>query len=54
MQGDREKSRKAYEDFFTAWKDADQDIPMLQQAKGEYKKLNATTSASATTHARAQ
>jgi DNA-binding winged helix-turn-helix (wHTH) protein/tetratricopeptide (TPR) repeat protein len=54
MQGDREKSRKAYEDFFTTWKDADQDIPMLQQAKGEYKKLNATTSASAATHARAQ
>lgn len=54
MQGDREKSRKAYEDFFTTWKDADQDIPMLQEAKVEYKKLNATASASAAAHARAQ
>jgi eukaryotic-like serine/threonine-protein kinase len=42
MQGDLEASRKAYEDFFTTWKDADQDIPILRQAKNEYKKLTAT------------
>jgi tetratricopeptide (TPR) repeat protein len=45
IQGDRENSRKAYEDFFGTWKDADPDIPILLQAKAEYKKLTATTSA---------
>jgi eukaryotic-like serine/threonine-protein kinase len=38
-QGDREKSRKAYEDFFATWKDADPDMPILRQAKSEYRKL---------------
>jgi DNA-binding winged helix-turn-helix (wHTH) protein/tetratricopeptide (TPR) repeat protein len=47
MQGDRAKSRKAYDDFFTTWKDADPDTPTLRQAKAEYKKLTATTSAAA-------
>ena len=47
MQGDREKSRKAYDDFFTTWKDADPNIPILRQAKAEYKKLTATALASA-------
>jgi tetratricopeptide (TPR) repeat protein len=47
MQGDREKSRKAYDDFFTTWKDADPDTPTLRQAKAEYKKLTATASAAA-------
>jgi len=42
MQGDRESSRKAYEDFFTTWRDADPDIPILRQAKNEYQKLTAT------------
>jgi DNA-binding winged helix-turn-helix (wHTH) protein/tetratricopeptide (TPR) repeat protein len=37
--GDREKSRKAYEDFFATWKEADPDIPILKQAKAEYAKL---------------
>jgi eukaryotic-like serine/threonine-protein kinase len=46
-QGDSENSRKAYEDFFTTWKDADPDIPILHQAKAEYKKLTATTSVAA-------
>jgi eukaryotic-like serine/threonine-protein kinase len=43
-QGYREKSRKDYDDFFTTWKDADPDIPILVQAKAEYKKLTATPS----------
>jgi eukaryotic-like serine/threonine-protein kinase len=47
MQGERENSRKAYDDFFTTWKDADPDIPILKQARAEYKKLAATTPASA-------
>lgn len=47
MQGNREDSRKAYDAFFTTWKDADPDIPILRQAKAEYRKLNATASATA-------
>jgi serine/threonine protein kinase/tetratricopeptide (TPR) repeat protein len=39
LQGDREKSRMAYQDFFALWKDADPDIPILKQAKAEYAKL---------------
>jgi DNA-binding winged helix-turn-helix (wHTH) protein/tetratricopeptide (TPR) repeat protein len=47
-QGDSENSRKAYDDFFVTWKNADPDIPILRQAKSEYKKLNGTASAAAT------
>jgi eukaryotic-like serine/threonine-protein kinase len=39
LQGDTGKSRAAYQDFFTLWKDADQDIPILKHAKAEYAKL---------------
>ena len=39
LQGDTPKSRAAYQDFLTLWKDADPDIPILQQAKAEYAKL---------------
>jgi len=28
-----------YQDFFTLWKDADPDIPILREAKAEYAKL---------------
>jgi len=35
----RAKARAAYQDFLTLWKDADPDIPILQQAKSEYAKL---------------
>ena len=51
-QGDNDLSRRAYDDFFNTWKDADPDIPILVQAKSEYKKLTAT--ASATTSAPAK
>ena len=37
--GDTAGSRQAYEDFFAFWKDADPDIPVLQDAKREYQKL---------------
>jgi len=47
MQGDRENSREAYDDFLTTWKDADPDTPTLRQAKAEYKKLTATASVAA-------
>ena len=39
LQGDTAKARTAYKDFLTLWKDADPDIPILQQAKAEYAKL---------------
>ena len=40
LAGDLARSRKAYQDFFALWKDADPDIPILQEAKAEYAKLN--------------
>jgi tetratricopeptide (TPR) repeat protein len=39
LQGDTTKARAAYNDFFTLWKDADPDIPILKEAKAEYAKL---------------
>jgi eukaryotic-like serine/threonine-protein kinase len=35
----RDKARTAYQNFLTLWKDADPDIPIYQQAKAEYAKL---------------
>jgi|SRR5271157_646235 len=37
--GDKAKAKAAYQDFLTLWKGADQDIPILMQAKAEYAKL---------------
>jgi DNA-binding winged helix-turn-helix (wHTH) protein/tetratricopeptide (TPR) repeat protein len=39
LQGDTAKSRAAYKDFLTLWKDADPDIPILREAKAEYARL---------------
>jgi len=39
LQGDTAKARAAYQDFLTLWKDADPDVPILQQAKAEYARL---------------
>jgi hypothetical protein len=39
LEGDTIKSRAAYQDFLTLWKDADADIPILKEAKAEYAKL---------------
>ncbi len=39
MQADSTRAHTAYQDFLTLWKDADPDIPILQQAKAEYAKL---------------
>ena len=39
LQGDTPKARAAYNDFFTLWKDAAPDIPILINAKSEYAKL---------------
>jgi DNA-binding winged helix-turn-helix (wHTH) protein/Tfp pilus assembly protein PilF len=39
LAGDTAQSRKAYETFFELWRDADPDIPILQEAKAEHAKL---------------
>jgi len=39
LAGDKTKARHAYLVFLELWKDADPDIPVLQQAKREYAKL---------------
>jgi tetratricopeptide (TPR) repeat protein len=39
MQGDSAEAKAVYQDFLTLWRDADPDIPILQQAKAEYAKL---------------
>jgi tetratricopeptide (TPR) repeat protein len=36
LAGDVARSRKAYQDFLTMWKDADVDLPILIEAKKEY------------------
>ena len=39
QRGALAKARAAYQDFFTLWKDADSDIPILKQAKAEWANL---------------
>lgn len=39
LAGNKTKARSGYQDFFTLWKDADSDIPILRQAKAEYARL---------------
>jgi hypothetical protein len=39
VRGDTVLARAAYQDFFSLWKDADPDIPILKKAKTEYAKL---------------
>jgi eukaryotic-like serine/threonine-protein kinase len=39
MMGDRAAARKSYQDFLKLWKDADPEIPIYQEAKAEYAKL---------------
>ena len=39
MAGDTAKAKSAYQDFFSIWKDADPDIPILKEAQAEYAKL---------------
>jgi eukaryotic-like serine/threonine-protein kinase len=36
MGGDKANAKKAYQDFFATWKDADTDLPMLVAAKKEF------------------
>jgi serine/threonine protein kinase/tetratricopeptide (TPR) repeat protein len=39
LKGDTAGARKSYQDFLALWKSADQDIPILREAKQEYEKL---------------
>jgi eukaryotic-like serine/threonine-protein kinase len=39
ISGDKDKAKLAYQDFFTLWKDAEADVPILREAKAEYAKL---------------
>ena len=39
ISGDMATARKSYQDFFALWKDSDQDLPVLVQAKKEYEAL---------------
>lgn len=39
LAGDTAKARTAYNAFLALSKDADPDIPVLQEAKAEYEKL---------------
>ena len=39
LSGDAAASRRAYQDFFALWKEADEDIPILQAARREYEKV---------------
>ena len=37
--GETVKAKGAYSDFFMLWKDADPDIPVLEEARAEYARL---------------
>ena len=39
LAGDTANAKKAFQDFFELWKDADREVPILQQAKAEYAAL---------------
>jgi tetratricopeptide (TPR) repeat protein len=39
LTGDTAKATKAFQDFLELWKDADAEIPVLQQAKAEFANL---------------
>jgi tetratricopeptide (TPR) repeat protein len=39
LNGDTAGARKAYQDFFALWKDADSDLPVVAQARKEYDQL---------------
>jgi len=40
LEGDQVKARKAFQDFFALWKDADQNLPILVEAKKDYLALH--------------
>jgi hypothetical protein len=40
LAGDPAKARKSFENFFALWKDADQNLPILIEAKKDYSALH--------------
>ena len=38
-EGDKGRAREMYQDVLAAWKNADADLPLVQQARAEYAKL---------------
>lgn len=40
LQGHTAESRSAYQDFFSLWKGADPELPILKRARAEYAKLH--------------
>ena len=40
LPGDKTKAKTACEDFFTLWKDAYPDVPLLKRARAEHVSLN--------------
>jgi hypothetical protein len=40
LAGDTAKARKTFQNFFALWKDADQDLPVLIEAKKDYAALH--------------
>ena len=44
LSGDLAKSKTAYQDFLTLWKDADPDIPILSAGPGGIRQAAVTTS----------
>src|SRR3954470_2454412 len=39
LSGDTAKAKSEYQNFFNLWKNADPDVPILEEAKAEYTKL---------------
>ena len=39
LSGETAKAKSAYNDLFALWKDADPEIPMVNEARAEYAKL---------------
>ena len=39
LPSDAAKARAAYQEFLRPWKDADPDLPLLKQGRGEYARL---------------
>jgi DNA-binding winged helix-turn-helix (wHTH) protein/tetratricopeptide (TPR) repeat protein len=39
VEGNASAARKSYQEFFTLWKDADPDFPILREARSEFAKL---------------
>lgn len=39
LAGERAKAKKAFEDFFALWQNADRELPILRQAESAYRKL---------------